>query len=166
MTRVFFRTCGKTYKEQHEAAYELLYAAVAFCGYSVSQSQLKKTEKGKPYFQDREDVFFSIAHSSEYAACVIADVPCGIDIEKTSQIKKKISDRYLGGATGTEALRRWTERESFGKLTGEGFFTTAQVTEDVVFKNFQHDDVFVSVCVKGCEEIFVYNNDFELINKI
>ncbi len=164
MIKVFFRKCGETYKQQHQAAYELLYAAAAFCGYSVSPNQLKKTEKGKPYFENQDNLHFSISHSSEYAACVIGNIPCGIDIEKISSIPQKVSDRYLNGAAGIEALRRWTNRESYGKLTGEGFFLKTPIPDDIIFKNFEFDNIFVSVCTKANCNVFIYNTDFELID--
>ena len=42
MISVFYRPCGKTYQEQHTAAYELLDAAVSFLGHTMGR--IEKTE--------------------------------------------------------------------------------------------------------------------------
>lgn len=160
MIKVFFRQCGETYGEQHAAAYKLLYAAAAFCGYEVSSAEIKRTDMGKPYFPDRSDLFFSLSHSGRYAVCAIGDIPCGVDIEKNREIPHRVCDRYLGGAAGKNAICRWTMRESFGKIGGGGFFKGDNIPDDAVFGFFEYEDYFMAVCACGYDGAFpIYRSE-------
>ena len=45
----------------------------------------------------------------------------GVDIEACDRkISPAVCRRFLNGCDPDDAIQRWTERESFGKLTGEG----------------------------------------------
>lgn len=150
MIRVFYKPCGKSYKEQHAAAYELLYAASDICG--IPYYGVEKTKDGKPYFVGSPDAFFSIAHGNSYAVVAIGDKECGVDIEGGREISPRISKRYLGGAQGKEALILWTQRESFGKLDGKGFFAKKS-NKKVVYKSFDLGDSVITVCAYEGTEI-------------
>ena len=150
MIAAFYRTCGKTYEEQHKAAYELLYAAASFLGLTVGR--IEKTEEGKPYFPDSEGVFFSIAHADGMAAVAIGDSPCGIDIEGEREVSKRIREKYLDDAPESEALLRWTERESYGKYEGSGFFAEPNYS-NVAFKTFFVEGFTVTVCTNKGETV-------------
>ncbi len=167
MIKVFFAECKETRKEQHEAAYKLLYAAAEFCGYDVAKLKIEKTELGKPFFAGKEDVFFSISHSGGYAACVIGDIPCGIDIEREREVPLRVSERYLGGKSGKEALRLWTMRESFGKIDGQGFFKGGEFPDNARFLSFEYKGYIFSVCTlhDDCQaEVFALKGEgFEKI---
>ena len=149
MIRVFTRPCGKTYNEQHKAAYELLGVAAALCGYEVTE--IKKTEKGKPYFEN-SNVFFSISHTDGYVAVAIGDSPCGVDIEGGREISKKIRTRFLNGCDEANDLEEWTKKESFGKLTGDGFFTDIK-NDSIIFKHFKVSSLLITACAYKGEEI-------------
>ena len=149
MIRVFIRPCGKTYSEEHAAAYELLYTAASLMG--LKTGKVEKTDKGKPYFPDAIDTFFSISHGGGYAAVAIGDSPCGIDIETLRTVSKRIREKFLNNAPESEALVRWTERESKGKLLDGGFFDT-ESCDPVSFKYFSYGDLTVTVCtLEGAE---------------
>ena len=150
MIAAFYRTCGKTYEEQHKAAYELLYAAASFLGYSVGE--VKKTEEGKPYFPDTPSVHFSVAHAVGRVAIAIGDSQCGIDIEGERTVSKRIRDKFLGGVSEDEALLRWTERESYGKYEGSGFFAEPNY-EGVNFTTFKIENFTVTVCADKNEKV-------------
>ncbi len=144
MISVFYRPCGKTYQEQHTAAYELLDAALSFLGHRMGR--IEKTEHGKPFFPDEPNLFFSLSHTDGYAVCAVGDKPCGIDIEAQREISEKIRIRFLGGAAPEEAILRWTRRESYGKYEGRGFFA-GDIPETVHFVTFRDLDGFtVTVC--------------------
>lgn len=151
MIRVFYRPCGNTHNEQHTAAYELLYAAAAVCG--LPGGSVAKTEDGKPYFPEARETHFSLSHTEGYAVCAIGDAPCGIDIEAERTIPARIRRRYLGDAPETEAVRRWTERESYGKLDGKGFFAEApqRAVRYVFFDSLK--GYLVTVCVEAATEV-------------
>ncbi len=120
MIRVFYRPCGNTYKEQHTAAYELLGAAVSYL--NLPSGEIKKTEFGKPYFADCPNTFFSISHTNGLAVVAIGDSECGIDAEKSREVSERIRNKYLSGSSETDAIIKWTQKESYGKLEGSGFF--------------------------------------------
>ncbi len=151
MTKIYFRSCGNSYKEQHAAARELLFAAASFMGYNADESDIEILSGGKPVFREIP-VFFSLSHSGDYVACAIGDVPCGIDLQEVTEISERVSRKYLGGASGAEGILRWTELESFGKLTGKG--VTGSVDENVLsgssFHSFDIPSGYIlTVCAEG-----------------
>ena len=150
MIAAFYRTCGKTHEEQHKAAYELLYAAASFLGLTVGR--IEKTEAGKPFFPDQPNVFFSIAHADGMAAVAIGNSPCGIDVEGERDISERIRKKYLEGAPESEALLRWTERESYGKYEGSGFFAEPNY-KDVSFSTFKINGFTVTICTDKNETV-------------
>lgn len=91
-----------------------------FCLETLPEIQL--TELGKPYFRDYPELFFSFSHTNALAVCALGDVPLGVDAEYMRDISEGVRRRFLAGCTQKDALQRWTERESYGKMTGEGFF--------------------------------------------
>ncbi|MFA6948825.1 MAG: hypothetical protein WCQ72_07575 [Eubacteriales bacterium] len=80
-----------------------------------------RTELGKPYFRDHPDIFFSFSHSGELAVCALGNAALGVDAERKRVISDGVRRRFLGGCAQPDAVKRWTERESYGKMTGEGF---------------------------------------------
>ena len=128
-------------KSRHDNAYLILKYAL-----NVDFLDIKKTPSGKPYINGHDNVYFNISHSNEYAVCAVADIPVGIDIEFIRPLSERFTKRYLNGCSPEEAIREWTRRESFGKLTGEGFANTSD--EPHVFR--EYDDIpgyIVMVCV-------------------
>jgi len=141
--KIFALKVENNKKSRHDGAYLLLkYALNDDC------PDIKKTPYGKPYLDGRSDVHFNISHSNEYAVCAVADVPVGIDIELIRPLSEKLIKRFLNDCPPDEAIREWTKRESFGKLTGEGFINKS--TEPHVFK--EYNDIpgyIINVCVYG-----------------
>lgn len=151
MIAAFCRPCGKTHEEQHKAAYELLYAAASFLGLTVV-GRVEKNDAGKPYFPDTPSIHFSIAHANGMAAVAIGDSPCGIDVEGNREVSKRIREKYLDNAPENEALLRWTERESYGKYEGSGFFTEPNY-ENVSFTTFTLNGFIITVCTNKGETV-------------
>ena len=89
-------------------------------------------ESGKLYLSDVDDFFFSISHSGDYAACVISDVPVGVDIQQKRETKAHIARRFFQQSeaemiekTPEEKrdelfFRFWTGKESYLKMKGRG----------------------------------------------
>lgn len=89
-------------------------------------------ENGKLFLPGVDDFFFSLSHSGEYAACVVSDVPVGVDIQKKRETKASIAKRFFqweeadritkAPEMGKDDLffRYWTGKESYLKLTGQG----------------------------------------------
>jgi phosphopantetheinyl transferase len=146
LIRVFLRPCGKSHNEEHTAAYELLYAAASLMG--LKSGRVEKTADGKPFFSDAPETFFSISHCRGYAVVAVGDEECGVDIEGGREISKGIRQRFLNDASEEEALIRWTERESRGKLFGGGFFDESE-NGDVKYRHFEYDGFCITVCGKN-----------------
>ncbi len=89
------------------------------------------TANGKPYFEDRPQLYYNISHAGKYVVCVVGDCPVGIDIEGNRTIKENIAKRFFSQheclwieeeADSRESgfFRLWTLKEAYAKLTGEG----------------------------------------------
>lgn len=103
----------------------------------ITPVELSYDKNGKPHiYEDASEgglegtdlVQFSLSHSGDYVACIISDVPCGIDIERHSErrdyvkIAKRIcTDRELVNITNREDFYQlWTLKESVMKAVGLG----------------------------------------------
>lgn len=90
--------------------------------------ELKYDEKGKPHLYVGEEVNFSLSHSGDYVACIIADCPCGIDIEKHSDRRdyKTIANRVCTDneldfiQSSKDFYDLWTLKECVLKAVGLG----------------------------------------------
>ncbi len=102
---------------------------------------VSKTAEGKPFFSKRPDVFFSVSHSGDYAACSVSDVPNGIDIQEHRGLSCDISGRFFASeeddylkaeaenVTG-DFFELWCLHEAYMKYTGLGM---KQGMKDVSF---------------------------------
>lgn len=112
-----------------------------------SQIPMTYGSKGKPYFAESTQ-YFSLSHSGDYVLCAVAKREIGADIQqcktgvKESLVKRVLTKAELEEWQGLqqaelakdvlevecsgEALkyfyRKWTEKEAYGKLTGDGVF--------------------------------------------
>ena len=112
----------------------LLKKACEEYGIPGEDGYLLTGEYGKPAFAARPEVQFSLSHSGEYAACVVAGCEAGCDIETVKPFRWLVAKRvfteeecrWLSSeeeqGRGEEAFcRLWTLKESFLKATGKGF---------------------------------------------
>lgn len=118
-------------KKRSVAASFLLQKGLSQLG--VFDFSVKYGEHGKPYLEDREDIFFSLSHSGSYAACAIYDKKVGVDVEKISSaseglIRKVATDSEYEflmslqeNARCEQFARLWTAKESYVKRDGSGF---------------------------------------------
>ncbi len=95
-------------------------------------NQIAVGENGKLYLPGVDDFFFSLSHSGEYAACVISDVPVGVDIQQKKETRANIARRFFkceeaklieGELKEKQTdlfFRYWTGKESYLKLKGQG----------------------------------------------
>ena len=85
-------------------------------------------QNGKPYLKNIPDLYFSISHSEEYVACVMADYVVGADIQNMKEIdREKVARRMLhtkeNQSLSENALSFftcWSAKEAYVKMTGEG----------------------------------------------
>ena len=95
-------------------------------------NQIATGENGKLYLPGVDDFFFSLSHSGEYAACVICDVPVGVDIQQKRKTRANIARRFFRCEEADQIekqpkekqtdlfFRYWTGKESYLKLKGQG----------------------------------------------
>lgn len=110
-----------------------------------SPVELEYDKYGKPSVKNIEDIYISLSHAGEYVVCMVADAPCGIDIEKTDRNYKNILKRVFtkeeleAGDNDEFYATLWTLKEAVVKAIGTG------ITQD--FREFA---VLGSECeVKG-----------------
>lgn len=121
MTRVYY-TSYKDAKKQSQAGRDLLDFVLREY-YHIGAYELKRTELGKPYIEG-EPVHFNLSHSGGVAVLAVSDGPVGVDVEPMRDIRPEVIKRYMGIELSEpeERLWAWLRRESYGKMTGEGFF--------------------------------------------
>lgn len=93
---------------------------------------IETDSNGKLYLPEVKDFFFSLSHSGDYAACVLCDVPVGVDIQQKRPTKANIARRFFkteeAGNIENQSpekrddmfFRYWTGKESYLKLKGQG----------------------------------------------
>lgn len=85
---------------------------------------------GKPYFAEHPHIHFSISHCRTAVGCLIADRPCGFDVEASRTVREALirhtmnadeCSLILSSATPEkEFLGLWTQKEAVLKLIGTG----------------------------------------------
>jgi len=119
---------------------------------------LEYEENGKPYLKNHPGIFFSLSHSQNIAACIVADKKVGLDIQKTRPVKDNLAKRIL---TEDEYVifknslspddyfcEVWTIKESFLKKTGDGISKELRdiAACSITAKTFKGKDYFCTVC--------------------
>jgi len=85
---------------------------------------------GKPFLGNRPDIHFSLSHCRTAVACLVADSPCGVDVECIRNAKPSLV-RYCMNEEEAELIFRsanpdmtftelWTRKEAVFKLFGTG----------------------------------------------
>jgi len=112
-------------RDPHEAGLSLLQKL-----YGGPLPEIKRTSLGKPYFPG-EKLHFSISHTKNYAFCVLAEHPVGIDAEELSRdIRLSLAEKFLSPGELEQfqnapdkrkaLLTFWVLKEAAGKCTGQG----------------------------------------------
>ncbi len=96
----------------------------------VCKQLFSKNEFGKPYLSGFHDIYFSISHSGQYAACAVSDTPIGIDIQKLSRYNQRLAERICSKAELCQLAadndkaslftKLWTQKEAYVKMLGSG----------------------------------------------
>lgn len=142
-------------------------------------------ENGKLYLPGVDDFFFSLSHSGEYAACVVSDVPVGVDIQQKRETKANIARRFFQcqEASRIESepkekqaemfFRYWTGKESYLKLKGQGilggldsFFVDLE--EKKIVDDYNQQEIYLKE-YKCLEDYYIsvacYSKDFAMFVK-
>ena len=126
-------------------------------------------ENGKPYLKNYP-YYFNLSHSGKYIFCVISESEVGVDIQQTKPlINNRIAERFFTEAEKRQLeectspqekerlfYRFWTEKEAYGKLTGEGIASVLAMSQNktmekngefpVIFEEIELADYQLAVC--------------------
>lgn len=131
--------------------------------YGVCDGVIERTDDGKPYVSNHQDLYISVSHSGGVLACLVGDAPLGVDIQETRKVRAgSIAKRYFtqeervymedNGESGFFML--WTRKEAYAKYIGTGLKeiiagTTVLGRDDVEFHDFRlGNGIYGSWCVK------------------
>ncbi len=131
-------------------------------GERFEKIEIKKDEFGKPYAENMEDMFFSVAHSKNHIVFAAGKSPVGVDIEFMREVNLKTAERFFTkeeyesviGKDKREFFRIWTLKEAYVKMLGKGFRIPpesfcvtsgeiAKISESTVYDNYM-----ISLCCK------------------
>ena len=117
------------HRYSHRCGIALLKKAFSHIGKEISENDIQRSEKGKPYI-DGSDIFFSISHCDGLAVCVLSDKPVGVDCESVRKVSTAVMKRCFGSIESDYVnnsedrniafTRIWTLKESYVKMTGDG----------------------------------------------
>lgn len=108
--------------------------------YGADLETLRYGENGKP---ETDGICFNLSHSEDLVICAVSAQPVGCDIEKISDMKKNIAERFFTinevkyldqfdeEEKRNEFFRLWTMKESYLKMTGEGMSLPLNMVEFV-----------------------------------
>ncbi len=108
------------------------FALHEYWGMPRGTYRLSRQKGGKPFVENRKDVFFNISHSGEYVVSAVSNKEIGVDIEKRARAKMKVAKRFfheqeiqcLNALSGVEQdqlfFNYWAVKESFLKYIGTG----------------------------------------------
>lgn len=109
-------------------------------------------ESGKPYLNNQE-CYFNVSHSDDYVACVLAKTQIGVDIQKISKNKEKVSKFVFDKATNEkvnkaenqdlEFTKQWAKLESYLKSKGTGFVNYQKYLDENVKQQFFYIENYV-----------------------
>ncbi|MCF0120228.1 MAG: hypothetical protein HUJ65_01205 [Oscillospiraceae bacterium] len=104
---------------EHEAVLALLSYAMREM-YGLDLPRIERTEKGKPFFPDRPDIFFSLSHSKKHVLCAVGECPVGCDAEEPRTVTDRVIRRVCSEKEleGLGFFELWVLKESFIKLKG------------------------------------------------
>lgn len=158
---------------QHNAGLDLLKEGVLReYDINVDESDIIRTELGKPYFKNHPDIFFSISHCEGLAVCLISNCNCGVDAEKIRPARDSVARRIFGNhefdmyqsKSGSDKdiyfTSLWTLKEAFAKTDGRGIsvmreaeFVNSDGTSDLMhgysFQQFRGGSYIISLCSEG-----------------
>ena len=116
---------------QHSEGISLLINAVrSEYGIMITESDISYGKLGKPYLPEYPRIFFSIAHCSGLAVCLVSDKVCGVDAEalrkvSAGSVKRVFSqaeEKLISSAPESDRdiifTTLWTLKEAYSKADG------------------------------------------------
>ena len=100
--------------EEHDAAWHLLSVALSEIFGLNEMPEVRRGDKGKPYFPEFNDICFNLSHSHGAAVCAVHDKPIGVDVEKLRPAPKCLA----AGMDDRDFFCLWTAKEASVKRRG------------------------------------------------
>ena len=155
MCRVFYKFLdfdkGLFPKEKRRiskvAAYDLLFAAAGLLGYDIDETEIARSEKGKPYLKNGA-FYFSISHCKNFVCVALSDSEIGIDAQGIGDVDPKVVERFMK-KTPTDDISNtylWTDYEAIGKYFGVGIPHSIACGDDTRISRFRVENFCISVC--------------------
>ena len=105
-----------------ETASAIAAAGLLLAEYVPGSAAVVRTPAGKPCLPCGPE--FSLSHGGALAALLVADVPCGVDVERVERAaSERVRARVLRpeeAASGRTFAWLWTRKEAVMKLDGRG----------------------------------------------
>ena len=102
-------------------------------GNNGTPPRLRYGNRGKPYLQDCDDLFFSVSHSDKWVVCATANVELGADAQVLGPYRDRVAERCFTDAerrcisrTAEDFAALWTAKEAYLKYTGFGLVLPMQ----------------------------------------
>lgn len=155
MCRVFYKFVdfdkGISPKEKRRisktAAYDLLFSAAKLLGYVIDETEIVRSEKGKPYVKNGA-LYFSISHCQNFVCVALSDSEIGIDAQGIGDVDPKIVERFMKKTPMDDISNTylWTDYEAIGKYFGVGIPHSIACGDDIRVSRFRVEDFCISVC--------------------
>lgn len=121
--------------------------------YALKENKLNEdinylyNENKKPYLKD--NIYFNLSHSGDYAICAISENEVGCDIEKIKDVNLKIAKRFFYEEEYNNVLkdnklffRYWTLKESYLKAKGIGIKGLDNAKIDIESSTINNDNKY------------------------
>ena len=126
--------------------------------------EIIREEGKKPRF-DTEKAYFNLSHSHGVIMLGISHTPIGVDIEKIRDIDfSKFT--FIDAEDVEDFFEKWTERESYLKLTGEGLSNfRCEIPREAHFEHFPvYEDYHACVCADE-QSVIAYEMDLSQMDE-
>lgn len=126
--------------------------------------EVRRTEKGKPFFENNS-LCFSLSHSGDYVACALSDEGgIGVDVQQRRSIPKRFFAPYFSAAdleklTEENCCAAWSRKEAVLKAIGDGWTKENKTGLDTVgcalpgglrlFGEWITQEYYLAVCATG-----------------
>ena len=160
-SRELLKKYKRTKDKQRSLLGELLTRTILSKKLKIPAEQviIEKSEKGKPYLVNNNDLHFNISHSGDWVVAAFASTEVGIDIENIKPVNFRIAERFfskkefaaLEKKAGKEKINfffdLWTLKESYLKLLGKGLtkslssFTVIESNREFSLKENNKDEM-------------------------
>ena len=146
-------------KDVSDYAYRLLGTVLTrYYGICPGDYTIERSAMGKPHLvtdSGKTMPHFNISHTNGLVVIAVGDVPVGIDAERSDRaISEAIRRRWLNGCGAYEAVLEWTRRESYGKLTGEGFNVKPPYPKHT-HRTWIYGEYCVTLCVHSADSVCI-----------